>query len=289
MPYMAISYSSIQKMILYITQTQKLMKIILKILSKVILVIIITALIQTAFSLQSESFKYPDQMGNEYGIPIIFSIIIILMAGTLTYYLFSKIIKTTKNRLVISTIIVAITIIFYFVEFKKLNSLKENGNNIAFVQDRAETDYIYDEKLMSFKSPYKLQEENSLENNTIIKAFGNKDLSIIYIEMDGETMKVDDSGNKEEMKSKFDDLSLPKLFFADAFKQRGIEINPDDIDINHAAENRDLLAINLDDGSTSFMFLVKKGYFFSMLQIIHNKNASAQQAGERVLSSVKYK
>lgn len=151
-------------------------------------------------------------------------------------------------------------------------------------------EYVYDEKLITFFSPFKLHEQNLSDNNFNNKIYRSEDLGIFYIEMDAEALeKINPQDKKEEINSKFLDLSLPKMFFIQCFKQQGIEIGEDKIKIESGNNNRFMLSIRLPDGTNSFMYFVKKDYLFSTIQVIYNSNTSAEILADHVLKSVIFK
>lgn len=260
------------------------MKTIFKILGKLLLLIIINATIRTSFFLQTDSFANPDQAGNSVGIPMIFSILLIIISGLLTYVILSDIVKNKNNKLIISGLFVIVVISFYFVQFK---AKVEKDQELKGVISNTGQSFKYNERLISFTSPIELKEEKLLEKNIIIKAFGNKDLSIVYIEMDGEV--ADYEADKNELKRQYLDFTLPKKFFKQNCEQYGLEVKDEDIMIKKLSS--DIFLISLISGKKidSTMYFSKKDNFFSTLQVVSLRNIFNTKVASEVLDSVVFK
>ncbi|GEM_PF-6251351 len=263
------------------------MKNIFKIIGKLLLLLLMIGLVRTAFDLQANSFTYPDQLGNNYGIPMIFSIIMILIAGFFIYIILNDTIKTKNNKLMFSGLFVIIVISNYFFQFKKKADEKSDLKEII---DTSGISYKYNERLIAFTSPVELKEEKPLESNMTIKAFGNKDLALIYIEMDGEEIETSGSEDiKEVIKQEYIDFTLPKKFFKQACAQFGEEVEDEDIRIEKI--NEDIFFLGLISGSNvkSYMYFVKKDYFFSTLQVVSPSSPFNNKVIDEILDSVNIK
>lgn len=257
------------------------MKTIFKILLKLLLLIIIISLIKTSFYLQTYSFEYPDQVGNSLGIPIIFSILLIIISGLLSYLILSDIVKSKNNKLIISGFFVIIVVSFYFIQFKEKvetdNELKEK------IADTGKS-FKYNERLITFTSPIELQEERPLGNTTVIKAFGDKHLAIVYVEMDGEVADSEDT--KEEIKRQYLDFTLPKKFFKQSCREYGIEVKDEEIRIKEIRPDFYLFGLISGDKIESTMYFIKKDNFFTTLQVISAGNQFNKKVASNILDSV---
>lgn len=260
------------------------MKRFLNLIGKGLLLIFLISLVQTAFSLKTESFIYFD--ADDYNFPIIFAVILLIISGLLMYVILHNIIKDNKSKIVLSSMFFLVTIMYFIYEYRMQSEMVSNGDEIGLKSTDTRT-FKYDEKLIYFESPYKLQEQNLSNGAFNNKSFRSEDLALFYIEMDAEAMEDNDERDeKEDIKAKFDDLTVPKLFFVNCFKMQNIEIDPNAIKINELNENDTRLSIELENGTHSIMYFIRKNYFFSTMQIVVSNNSSAGDMALNIEKSI---
>lgn len=260
------------------------MKEFLKIIFKLFLILIVYALIKTAFELKTNWFFTPEE--DLLFMSTVFSVLLIILAGILCYYILSIILISKKKKTIISILFVVITTSYFFIEFHQQSTMLKNGDTIGLLNTNARS-YTYDEKLMFFDSPFQLNEQKLSDSNFNNKSYTSADLSIYYLEVNAEAMEqVDPKDNKEELRSQFINLELPKHFFIMSLKRQGIDITSDAIEIKKISENEIRLSIDLPDGTESIMFFLNKGYFFSTLQIVRSANPIATDVSTKILKSI---
>lgn len=265
----------------------KTMKTILNILSKVIILIIISSILKSVFNQQSEIFKnsiLKDTFKNDLFIPLILHFSLLILTGFLVYIFLRNITKNKKMNYIISGIFTLLIVIYYLITFSNLNSTSKI-NTISkpdkitkmegFIEENSEepSEYNYDEKLISFDYPFKLNQQNLEKNTFNNKSYFTDNYGIAFLELYGsEALEVTKDQSINEVISKFNDLSFPKFFIQTTFKKWfNKDVSIYDIGVIKIDENFYILTVNTKDDWESITYFNKKDNYFSLLCIINNK------------------
>lgn len=301
------------------------MKTFFKILLSFLLLIFGVSLIQTAFSLQDQLFfdrSYYDEM---HSVTFFGGVLTIIMGSICLVYALSFLAKSKKSKIILGSIISAIIIFILYVSEKRkydenfteeivevqevgevdemseepatFTSADSVGNKYLSSLDQTSNDSLskqgfkYNERLIEFITPFKLHEQNLSQSTFINKSRFMKDFAVVYLELDADEMasKTKDKSIPQVIES-FNNYSLPKHMMNMFYRTySGKELDTSKIEVEEVSPNYSILTVKSQEGTTNVMVFLKEDNFFSLFDIISDKDEKDDEVVQGIINSINIK
>lgn len=295
------------------------MKTFFKVLLSFILLFFGVAFVRTAFTIQDQLFidrNYYDEM---HSVTFFGGALIIIVGSIFLVYALSFLAKSKKSKIILGSLISAIFIFILYVSEKRkydenftdeivevdeiseepatFTSADSVGNKYLTSLDQTSSDSLskqgfkYNERLIEFITPFKLHEQNLSQSTFNNKSRFMKDFAVVYLELDADEMasKTKDKSIPQVIES-FNNYSLPKHMMNMFYRTySGKELDTSKIEVEEVSPNYSILTVKSQEGTTNVMVFLKEDNFFSLFDIISDKDEKDDEVVQGIINSVKLK